>query len=111
MAWAWSWFRNKLVSPSKKWLGEVFYRFARHYSTLKDFLNSLLRVEMVEDVWSSISSKGCELNVFAWTTWIHALFRNGHVKEACSYYLEMMDADVMPQADTFAKCMWFKETL
>ena len=79
---------------------------ACHYGTLKEFLNSLLnagKLEMAEDVWSCIRSKGCELNVFVWTIWIHALFRNGHVKEACSYCLEMMDADVMPQADIFAK--------
>ncbi|KAL4620390.1 hypothetical protein ACB092_06G150600 [Castanea dentata] len=79
---------------------------ARHYGTLKEFLNSLLRaekLEMAKDLWSCITSKGPELNVFAWTIWIHALFGNGHVKEACSYCLEMMDADIMPQADTFAK--------
>ena len=79
---------------------------ARHYGTLKEFLNSLLRaekLEMAKDLWSCITNKGPELNVFAWTIWIHALFKNGHVKEACSYCLEMMDAGVMPQADTFAK--------
>ncbi|GMY11970.1 putative pentatricopeptide repeat-containing protein At5g65820 [Fagus crenata] len=81
---------------------------APHYGTLKELLNSLLRaekLEMAKDVWSCITSKGCELNVYAWTIWIHALFSNGHVKEACSYCLEMMEADVMPQADTFAKLM------
>ncbi|XP_057981423.1 putative pentatricopeptide repeat-containing protein At5g65820 [Malania oleifera] len=78
------------------------------YGTLKDLLNSLLRaekLEMAKDVWSCIMTKGCELNVYAWTIWIHALFSNGHVKEACSYCLDMMDADIMPQPDTFAKLM------
>ncbi|XWS41732.1 hypothetical protein CRYUN_Cryun17cG0108000 [Craigia yunnanensis] len=78
------------------------------YGVLKDLLNSLLRaekLEMAKDVWSCIVSKGCELNVSAWTIWIHALFSKGHVKEACSYCLEMMDVDVMPQPDTFAKLM------
>ncbi|XP_022843813.1 pentatricopeptide repeat-containing protein At3g49730-like [Olea europaea var. sylvestris] len=81
---------------------------APQYGTLKDLLNSLLRVdklEMAKDVWSCIMTKGCELNVYAWTIWIHALFSNGHVKEACSYCLDMMDAGVMPQPDTFAKLM------
>ncbi|KAJ4967406.1 hypothetical protein NE237_019255 [Protea cynaroides] len=81
---------------------------APQYGTLKDLLNSLLRaekLEMAKDVWSCIVTKGCELNVFAWTIWIHALFSNGHVKEACSYCLDMMDAEVMPQPDTFAKLM------
>jgi len=78
------------------------------YGVLKDLLNSVLRAEMFEtakDVWSCIITKGCELNVSAWTIWIHALFKKGHVKEACSYCLDMMEADVMPQPDTFAKLM------
>ncbi|XVF61409.1 hypothetical protein PTKIN_Ptkin08bG0127300 [Pterospermum kingtungense] len=78
------------------------------YGVLKDLLNSLLRaekLEMAKDVWSCIVSKGCELNVSAWTIWIHALFSKGHVKEACSFCLEMMDMDLMPQPDTFAKLM------
>jgi pentatricopeptide repeat protein len=81
---------------------------APHYGTLKELLNSLLRaekLEMAKDVWSCITTKGCELNVSSWTIWIHALFSNGHVKEACSYCLDMMDADLMPQPDTFAKLM------
>ncbi|KAL6993900.1 hypothetical protein U1Q18_012010 [Sarracenia purpurea var. burkii] len=78
------------------------------YGTLKELLNALLRadkLEMSKEVWSCIVTKGCELNVYAWTIWIHALFSNGHVKEACSYCLDMMDADMMPQPDTFAKLM------
>lgn len=81
---------------------------APQYGTLKDLLNSLLRadkVEMAKDVWSCIMTKGCELNTYAWTIWIHALFSKGHVKEACSYCLDMMDSGVMPQPDTFAKLM------
>ncbi|KAJ0780140.1 putative tetratricopeptide-like helical domain superfamily [Helianthus annuus] len=78
------------------------------YGLLKDLLNSLLRgdkVELSKDVWSCVINKGCELNVYAWTIWIHALFTKGHVKDACSYCLDMMDAGVMPQPDTFAKLM------
>ncbi|KAK9902545.1 hypothetical protein M0R45_001482 [Rubus argutus] len=78
------------------------------YGTLKELMNALLRdekLEMAKDVWSCIVTKGCELNVYAWTIWIHALFSKGHVKEACSYCLDMMEADVMPQPDTFAKLM------
>lgn len=81
---------------------------APQYGTLKELLNTLLRadkLEMCKDVWSCMVTKGCELNVYAWTIWIHALFSNGHVKEACSYCLDMMDADLMPQPDTFAKLM------
>lgn len=81
---------------------------APQYGTLKDLLNSLLRadkLEMSKEVWSCIMTRGCDLNVYAWTIWIHALFSNGHVKEACSYCLDMMDAGVMPQPDTFAKLM------
>ncbi|GFY80192.1 tetratricopeptide repeat (TPR)-like superfamily protein [Actinidia rufa] len=78
------------------------------YGTLKGLLNTLLRadkLEMSKDVWSCIVTRGCELNMYAWTIWIHALFLNGHVKEACSYCLDMMDAGAMPQPDTFAKLM------
>ncbi|KAJ0981842.1 hypothetical protein J5N97_010097 [Dioscorea zingiberensis] len=78
------------------------------YGTLKDLLNSLLRAEKIElakEVWECIVSKGCELNVYAWTIWIHALFSNKHVKEACLYCLDMMEAGFMPQPDTFAKLM------
>lgn len=78
------------------------------YGTLKDLLNALLRadkLELAKDVWSCIMTKGCELNTYAWTIWIHALFSKGHVKEACSFCLDMMDAGVMPQPDTFAKLM------
>lgn len=81
---------------------------APQYGTLKDLLNSVLRADKLElgkDVWSCIVSKGCELNVYAWTIWIHALFSRGLVKEACSYCLDMLDAGVMPQPDTFAKLM------
>lgn len=81
---------------------------APQYGTLKDLLNTLLRAEKLElakDVWECIITKGCDLNVYAWTIWIHALFSKGHVKEACSYCLEMMDAEVMPQPSTFAKLM------
>lgn len=82
---------------------------APQYGILKDLLNSLLRgerLEMAKDVWSCIVTKSsCELNVYAWTIWIHALFSNGHVKEACSYCLDMMDNNLMPQPDTFAKLM------
>ncbi|KAK7304932.1 hypothetical protein VNO77_42826 [Canavalia gladiata] len=79
------------------------------YGTLKELMNSLLRaekLEMAKDTWNCItSSKGCQLNVSAWTIWIHALFSKGHVKEACSYCIDMMDKDLMPQPDTFAKLM------
>ncbi|KAA0065415.1 hypothetical protein IC582_030135 [Cucumis melo] len=81
---------------------------APQYGTLKELTNALLRaekLEMAKNMWSCITTKGCELNVNAWTIWIHALFSNGHVKEACSYCLDMMDADLMPQPDTFAKLM------
>ncbi|VFQ67703.1 unnamed protein product [Cuscuta campestris] len=77
------------------------------YGTLKDLLNSLIRagkLELGKDVWDCIVTKGCEVNVYAWTIWIHALFSRD-VKEACSYCLEMMDAGVMPQPSTFAKLM------
>ena len=78
------------------------------YGLMKDLLNSLLRGEKLElskDVWNCIINKGCEPNFYAWTIWIHALFAKGYVKEACSYCLDMMEADVMPQPDTFAKIM------
>ncbi|KAJ4839429.1 hypothetical protein Tsubulata_035364 [Turnera subulata] len=81
---------------------------SRQYGTLKELLNSLLRddkLELAKDVWSFIVTKGGDLNVDAWTIWIHCLFSNGHVKEACSYCLEMMDADLMPKPETFAKLM------
>ncbi|GAB4849128.1 hypothetical protein Ancab_003937 [Ancistrocladus abbreviatus] len=81
---------------------------APQYGTLKDLLNSLLRadkLEMAKDIWSCIVTKGCELNVYAWTIWIQALFSNKHVKEACSYCLEMMDANLMPEVITYAKLM------
>lgn len=81
---------------------------APQYGTLKEVMNTLLRaekLEMAKDIWSCIVTKGCDLNVYAWTIWIHALFSKGHVKEACSYCLDMMDADIMPQPDTFAKLM------
>ncbi|XP_047311590.1 putative pentatricopeptide repeat-containing protein At5g65820 [Impatiens glandulifera] len=80
-----------------------------HYGILKELLNKVLResdkIEMVKDVWTCMITKGCDVNVCAWTIWIHALFSNGHVKEACSYCLEMMEAGLMPQPDTFAKLM------
>uniref|UniRef100_A0A7N0TZQ3 Pentatricopeptide repeat-containing protein n=1 Tax=Kalanchoe fedtschenkoi TaxID=63787 RepID=A0A7N0TZQ3_KALFE len=81
---------------------------APQYGTLKELLNALLRAEKLElakQVWNCLVTRGCELNVSAWTIWIHALFSKGHVKEACSYCLDMMDANVMPQPDTFAKLM------
>lgn len=81
---------------------------APQYGTLKEMMNALLRdnkLEMAKEVWATIVNKGCQLNVFAWTIWIHALFSNGHVKEACSYCLDMLDSGLMPQPDTFAKLM------
>ncbi|XP_022152418.1 putative pentatricopeptide repeat-containing protein At5g65820 [Momordica charantia] len=81
---------------------------APQYGTLKELTNALLRaqkLEVAKNMWSCITTKGCELNVNAWTIWIHALFSNGNVKEACSYCLDMMEADLMPQPDTFAKLM------
>lgn len=81
---------------------------APQYGTLKELLNPLLRtdkLELAKDVWSCITTKGCTLNVSAWTIWIHALFSKGHVKEACAYCLEMMDAGLMPEPATFAKLM------
>ncbi|KAG2329497.1 hypothetical protein Bca4012_020941 [Brassica carinata] len=83
---------------------------APQYGTLKTLLNTLVRddkVEMAKDVWSCISNKSssCELNVAAWTIWIHALLARGHVKEACSYCLDMMEMDLMPQPDTYVKLM------
>ncbi|CAI0430602.1 unnamed protein product [Linum tenue] len=81
---------------------------APQYGILKDLLNTLLRdgkLELAKDTWNCIMAKGCDLNLDAWTIWLHALFSSGHVKEACSYCLEMMDADVMPRPDTFARLM------
>ncbi|ONK76169.1 uncharacterized protein A4U43_C03F24660 [Asparagus officinalis] len=78
------------------------------YGIMKDLLNSLLRdekLELAKEVWGLIVSKGGKLNVYAWTIWIHALFAKKHVKEACSYCIEMMEAGIMPQADTFAMLM------
>jgi pentatricopeptide repeat protein len=81
---------------------------APQYGVLKDLLNALVRdekLELAKDVWSCILSRGCELNVSAWTIWIHALYAKKHVKEACSYCLDMLEAGLMPQPDTFAKLM------
>ncbi|XP_002466528.2 pentatricopeptide repeat-containing protein At3g49730 [Sorghum bicolor] len=81
---------------------------APQYGVLKDLLNALVRdekLELAKDVWECIASKGCELNVSAWTIWIHALYAKKHVKEACLYCLDMLEAGVMPQPDTFAKLM------
>ncbi|CAA7393775.1 unnamed protein product [Spirodela intermedia] len=78
------------------------------YGTLKEIFNTLLRAEKLDlamELWGCMAGGGCELNVGAWTIWIHALFSRGHVKEACAQCLEMMDAGLMPQADTFAKLM------
>ncbi|KAK8938753.1 putative pentatricopeptide repeat-containing protein [Platanthera zijinensis] len=78
------------------------------YGLLKELLNSLLRAEkldLAKDAWDAMAGKGCGLNVCAWTIWIHALFSNKHVKEACSYCLDMMDGGLLPQPDTFAKLM------
>ncbi|CAL4944150.1 unnamed protein product [Urochloa decumbens] len=81
---------------------------APQYGVLKDLLNALVRdekLELAKDVWECIVSKGCELNVSAWTIWIHALYAKKHVKEACLYCLDMLEAGLMPQPDTFAKLM------
>ncbi|XP_051119415.1 pentatricopeptide repeat-containing protein At3g49730-like [Andrographis paniculata] len=81
---------------------------APQYGVMKDLYNALLRadkLQLAKDAWSCVIDKGCELNVYAWTIWIHALFSNGYVKEACSYCLDMLDAGLMPQPDTFAKLM------
>lgn len=78
------------------------------YGVLKTLLNSLVRegkVELAKDVWNCVVKSRCELNVCAWTIWIHALFAKKHVKEACMYCIEMLDAGLMPQPDTFAKLM------
>ncbi|CAL9750465.1 unnamed protein product [Musa acuminata subsp. burmannicoides] len=81
---------------------------APQYGILKDLLNALLRAEKLElakEVWGCIVNNGSDLNVYAWTIWIHALFSKKHVKEACSYCLDMLDSGLMPQPDTFAKLM------
>jgi len=81
---------------------------APQYGVLKDLLNALVRdekLELAKDVWECIVSKGCELNVSAWTIWIHALYAKKHVKEACLYCIDMLEAGLMPQPDTFAKLM------
>ncbi|TXG59458.1 hypothetical protein EZV62_014031 [Acer yangbiense] len=60
----------------KEMVGRVLLS-APQYGTLKELLNSLQRAEKLElakDVWSCILTKGCELNVYAWTIWIHSLF-------------------------------------
>lgn len=74
------------------------------YGTLKDLFN-FFHLQLSKDVWSCIMTKGCDHNVYEWTIWIDALFSNGHVKEACPYCVDMMDAGLMPQPDTFAKLM------
>lgn len=46
---------------------------APQYGVLKDLLNALVRDEklgLAKDVWGCIASRGCELNVSAWTIWI-----------------------------------------
>ncbi|KAG9440664.1 hypothetical protein H6P81_020829 [Aristolochia fimbriata] len=81
---------------------------APQYGTLKELLNSLLRddkLEIAKEIWACIINKRCQLNVYAWTIWIHALYSNGHVKDACSFCLDMLDSGLMPQPDTFAKLM------
>jgi pentatricopeptide repeat protein len=81
---------------------------APQYGVLKDLLNALVRdekLELAKDVWGCIVNKGCELNVSVWTIWIHALYAKKHVKEACMYCLDMLEAGLMPQPDTFAKLM------
>ncbi|KAJ4781335.1 Pentatricopeptide repeat-containing protein [Rhynchospora pubera] len=79
-----------------------------HYGVLKTLLNSLVRegkVELAKEIWNSVVKSRCELNVCAWTIWIHALFSKRHIKEACMYCIEMLDAGLMPQPDTFVKLM------
>ncbi|KAK3146214.1 hypothetical protein QOZ80_3BG0263090 [Eleusine coracana subsp. coracana] len=81
---------------------------APQYGVLKDLLNALVKddkLELAKDIWGCIVNKGCELNVSAWTIWIHALYAKKHVKEACMYCLDMLEAGLMPQPDTFAKLM------
>ncbi|KAJ3685657.1 hypothetical protein LUZ61_014821 [Rhynchospora tenuis] len=79
-----------------------------HYGVLKTLLNALVRegkLELAKDIWNCIVQSRCELNECAWTIWIHAIFSKRHIKEACMYCIEMLDAGLMPQPDTFAKLM------
>ncbi|XP_078430489.1 pentatricopeptide repeat-containing protein At3g49730-like [Wolffia australiana] len=81
---------------------------APQYGTLKELLNKLVRagkVEPAKELWADLARGGCELNVAAWTIWVQALFAGGHVKEACAQCLDMMEAGLMPQPDTFARLM------
>ncbi|CAN6443637.1 unnamed protein product [Victoria cruziana] len=78
------------------------------YGTLKELMNTLLRaekLEMASEMWEIIKNSGANLNVFSYTIWVHALFEHGHVKEACSRCIEMLDSGFMPQPDTYAKLM------
>ncbi|KAF3794484.1 putative pentatricopeptide repeat-containing protein [Nymphaea thermarum] len=81
---------------------------APQYGTLKELMNTLLRaekLEMASEMWEIIKNSGANLNVFSYTIWVHALFEHGHVKEACSRCIEMLDSGFMPQPDTYAKLM------
>ncbi|KAD5317532.1 hypothetical protein E3N88_17478 [Mikania micrantha] len=76
------------------------------YNTIIRLAFKLGEVKEGIRVWSQMEASGLSPGLDNFVNMIHGLIdQEWHVKDACSYCLDMMDAGLMPQPDTFAKLM------
>lgn len=74
---------------------------AHTYSILVGMFVKLDRMETVTDIWNDMKASGGGPDLDSYTLLIHALCEKKKWKEACQFFVEMIERGLLPQKVTF----------
>ncbi|KAL1817379.1 hypothetical protein ACET3Z_019953 [Daucus carota] len=71
------------------------------YNILVGMFVKLNRMEIVEEIWDDMKVSGAGPDLDSYTLLIHALCEKDKWKEACQFFVEMIEKGILPQKVTF----------
>lgn len=73
------------------------------YNILVGMFMKLNRMEIVEEIWGDMEVSGAGPDLDSYTLLIHALCEKQKWKEACQFFVEMIEKGILPQKVTFER--------
>lgn len=71
------------------------------YNILIGMFMALNRMDMVREIWNDVKGSGLGPDLDSYTMLIHGLCEKQKWKEACQYFVEMIEKGLLPQKVTF----------
>ncbi|KAG9139221.1 hypothetical protein Leryth_027278 [Lithospermum erythrorhizon] len=73
------------------------------YNILLEMFVSLNRMGYARDIWNDVKASGIGPDLDAYSLLVHGLCDKGKWREACEYFVEMIERGYLPQKVTFEK--------